>query len=85
MREELLVGVDYLDAVTTLLQRVRNAHPTKGLYEAAELQWWWSVPRSTDSLGQLFWFADEGRPKPRSLLQTSATGPRLCTRSQRSS
>lgn len=63
MREELRVGLDYLDAVTRLLQRVRSAHPTHGLYQAAELQWWWSVPRSTDGLGQLFWFDDLGRPK----------------------
>ena len=63
MREELLVGVDYLDAATTLLQRGRNAHPTKGAYEAAELQWWWSIPRSTDTIGQLFWFDDAGSPE----------------------
>ncbi|MGF1667093.1 MAG: GNAT family N-acetyltransferase [Acidimicrobiia bacterium] len=63
MREELLVGLDYLDGVTTLLQRVRRAHPTHGSYQAAELQWWWSVPRSTDGLGQLFWFDDVGRPE----------------------
>ena len=50
-----------METVTAFLQRVRSAHPTKGLYEAAELQWWWSVPRSTDSLGQLFWFDDLGR------------------------
>jgi len=49
--------------VTALLQRVRSAHPTKGLYEAAELQWWWGIPRSTDNLGQLFWFDQLGRPE----------------------
>ena len=64
LREEHRVGVDYLEAVTALLQRCRSAHPTKGLYEAAELQWWWGeVPRSTDDLGQLFWFDDIGRPE----------------------
>lgn len=40
MREEHRVGVHYLEAVTALLQRVRTSHPTRGLYEAAELQWW---------------------------------------------
>ncbi len=62
-REEHRVGVDYLAAVTELLQRVRRAHPTKGLYEAADLQWWWRTPRSTDDLAQLFWFDDLGRPE----------------------
>jgi predicted N-acetyltransferase YhbS len=50
-----------LEAVTTLLQRVRGAHPTAGLYEAADLQWWWRLPRSTDSVPQLFWIHD-GQP-----------------------
>jgi GNAT superfamily N-acetyltransferase len=45
------------------MQRVRSAHPTKGLYEAADLQWWWRTPRSTDSLRQLFWFDNLGRPE----------------------
>jgi GNAT superfamily N-acetyltransferase len=52
-----------LEAATALLQRVRSAHPTKGLYEAADLQWWWRTLRSTDSLGQLFWFDHLGRPE----------------------
>lgn len=63
MREQHLVGVPYLEAVTALLQRVRKAHPTKGLYEAADLQWWWRTPRSTDSLEQFFWFDYLGRPE----------------------
>lgn len=62
-REEYLVGLDYVGAVTELLQRVRRAHPTKGLYEAADLQWWWRTPRSTDRLPQLFWFDELGRPE----------------------
>lgn len=48
--------------MTVLLQRVRNAHATHGSYEAAEIQFWWSIPRSTDDLRQLFWFDDTGRP-----------------------
>ncbi len=62
MREEHRVGLDYLEALTALLQRVQREHPTKGLYQAAEVQFWWSVRRSTDDLGQLFWFDDLGRP-----------------------
>ncbi len=61
MREKFRAGIDYLEAVTELLQRVRNAHPTFGLYQAAELQFWWSVARSTDSFDQLFWFDDRDR------------------------
>jgi GNAT superfamily N-acetyltransferase len=62
LREQQLVGLDSLNAVTALLQRVRNAHPTAGLYQAAELQWWWRDPRSTDAFPQLFWFDEHGRP-----------------------
>ena len=50
LREQHRVGPHYLEAVTALLQRVRSAHPTAGLYEAADLQWWWRTPRSTDNL-----------------------------------
>jgi GNAT superfamily N-acetyltransferase len=49
--------------VTALLQRVRSVHPTKGLFEAADLQWWWRTPRSTDDLGQLFWLDHLDRPE----------------------
>ncbi len=63
MLERRRVGRDYLEDVTALLQRVRNAHPTSGLYEAADLQWWWRTPRPTDNLGQLFWFDHVGRPE----------------------
>ncbi len=57
-------GLDYLEAVTALLNRIRTTHPTAGLYEAAELQWWWAQnPRATDDLDQLFWFDNEDRPE----------------------
>ena len=63
MREQHRVGIHSLEAATALLQRVRSAHPTKGLYEAADLQWWWRTPRSTDTFRQLFWFDHLGRPE----------------------
>jgi GNAT superfamily N-acetyltransferase len=64
LREEQRVGLHYLHDVTVLLQRIRRAHPTAGLYEAADLQWWWSQrQRSTDDLPQLFWFDRSGRPE----------------------
>ena len=49
--------------MTALLQQIRSAHPTAGLYEAADFQWWWRTPRSTDTLPQLFWFDDLDRPQ----------------------
>lgn len=68
-REEHRIGVDYLNALTALLQRARNAHPTKGLYDAAEMLWWWAeVPRPTDNLGQLFWFDASDRPEAAAIL-----------------
>lgn len=63
MHEGHRVGIQYLEAVTTLLQRVRSAHPTAGVFEAADFQWWWRSARSTDSLPQLLWFDDSGLPE----------------------
>ena len=63
MQERLLTGSHDLEAATTLLRRVRAAHPTAGTLEAADLQWWWRTPRSTDDLPQLFWFDRSGRPE----------------------
>ncbi|MCW5632610.1 MAG: GNAT family N-acetyltransferase [Rubrivivax sp.] len=63
LQEQHRVGIHYLEAATALLRRVRRAHPTAGLLEAADLQWWWRTPRSTDDLPQLFWFDEMGRPE----------------------
>lgn len=62
-REELLTGLDCVNAVTTLLQQARNAHPMKGAFQAAEVQFWWNTPHPTDTLSQLFWFDHLGRPQ----------------------
>lgn len=62
MREECRIGIEYLESATALLRRVRSAHPTAGLLEAADVQWWWRTPRPTDHVPQLFWFDDLGRP-----------------------
>ena len=61
--ERRLIGLEALEAVTTLLQRNRLAHPPGGLFDAAELQWWWRTPRPTDVMPNLFWFGDDGRPE----------------------
>jgi RimJ/RimL family protein N-acetyltransferase len=61
--EEHRVGLRYLDDVTALLQQIRRAHPTAGLYEAADLQWWWSQRlRPPEEPAQLFWFDHLGQP-----------------------
>jgi len=61
VREEQRAGIRYLETVTELQQRARAAHPTAGVFEAADFQWWWGKPRSTDVIPQLFWFDDAGR------------------------
>ena len=58
--ERHLSGIDALRATTELLQRNRSMHPTAGMYEAADLQWWWRSPRRSDGYPQIFWFADDG-------------------------
>lgn len=63
--------------MTTLQQRVRSAHPTKGLYEAAEIQFWWATPRCTDELGQLFWFDEFGRPEAAVIVTDFGDGSSL--------
>ncbi len=68
MHEEHRTGIEYIDAVTALTQRQRGAHPTAGVYEAADFQWSWRKPRSTDVQPQLFWFDDEGRPEAAAIV-----------------
>jgi GNAT superfamily N-acetyltransferase len=63
MQEQPRLGLDYLEAATALLCRARNAHPTAGSLEAADLQWWWRTPRATDNVPQLFWFDGLGQPE----------------------
>ncbi|MGH3446325.1 MAG: GNAT family N-acetyltransferase [Nocardioidaceae bacterium] len=62
LREEFVQGQDYLDLVTTLLHRVRTADPTSGMWEAADLQWWWRRARASDDHGQLFWTTGQREP-----------------------
>ncbi len=65
--EQLRSGLQYLETISTFLQRARAAHPWKGLYEAADLQWWWGRPRATDA-SQLFWFDAHGEPEAAAIL-----------------
>ena len=53
-------GLDSLALSTELLQRARLADAEAGLWEAADLQWWWRKPRRSDTIDDLFWVDDEG-------------------------
>src|SRR5436853_5009275 len=53
-------GREYLALATELLQRARLADAEAGVWEAADLQWWWRTPRRSDAIDQLFWIDDEG-------------------------
>ncbi len=76
--KEYRVGTEYLETATTLLNRIRCSHPTAGLYEAAELQWWWAQnPRRTDDLEQLFWFDQSGRPAAAAIVTDFGTDTQL--------
>jgi GNAT superfamily N-acetyltransferase len=60
IREVRASGLEYLALATQLLQRARLADAEAGLWEAADLQWWWRTPRSSDAIEQFFWIDDEG-------------------------
>jgi ribosomal protein S18 acetylase RimI-like enzyme len=53
-------GLEYLALATELLQRARLADADAGVWEAADLQWWWRTPRPSDAIDQIFWIDDEG-------------------------
>ncbi len=53
-------GLAYLALATGLLQRARLADADAGVWEAADLQWWWRTPRASDTIDQVFWIDDEG-------------------------
>jgi GNAT superfamily N-acetyltransferase len=55
-------GTEYLRLATALLQRMRLAAPTGGVWEAADVQWWSRRERATDATGQLFWLERGGEP-----------------------
>jgi ribosomal protein S18 acetylase RimI-like enzyme len=60
IREVRASGLEYLALATQLLQRARLADAEAGLWEAADLQWWWRTSRSSDVIDQFFWIDDEG-------------------------
>jgi ribosomal protein S18 acetylase RimI-like enzyme len=54
-----LGGLEYLGAVTRILHDHRLAHATSGLWEAADLQWWWREDRHEDPDDDRIWFVDD--------------------------
>jgi GNAT superfamily N-acetyltransferase len=60
IQEVRVSGLEYLVLATELLQRARLADPEAGIWEAADLQWWWRTPRRSDAIEQIFWIDDEG-------------------------
>jgi GNAT superfamily N-acetyltransferase len=60
VRREQLRGPERLNATTTVLQRARRADPLGGMWEAADVQWWWRLPRVTDDLAFPVWFDEVG-------------------------
>ena len=54
------VGVRYLAAVTTLLQRRRLGDPLGDVWEAADLQWWWARRGRDDSADARVWHDSAG-------------------------
>jgi GNAT superfamily N-acetyltransferase len=53
-------GLEALRLTTDLLHRVRLADPDAGIWEAADVQWWWRMPRRSDALEQRFLVDDDG-------------------------
>jgi GNAT superfamily N-acetyltransferase len=60
LSRQLLAGPERLSATTAVLQRARVADPLAGMWEAADVQWWWRRPRATDELALPVWFDDDG-------------------------
>jgi GNAT superfamily N-acetyltransferase len=73
VRRELLRGLERLNATSTVLQRARQADPLGGMWEAADLQWWWRRPRATDDLLLPVWFDDAGPVAAAGLTAWEAT------------
>src|SRR3954468_14390109 len=55
-----LTGTEYLTAVTSLLQAYRLAHRTGGIWEAADLQWWWTRDPHDDWGRAMIWYDESG-------------------------
>jgi ribosomal protein S18 acetylase RimI-like enzyme len=55
-----VAGRDALMLATEILQRARRADRHAGMWEAADVQWWWRRPRRSDGCAHLFWVDGQG-------------------------
>lgn len=53
-------GSEALQLATGLLQRARLADPYAGLWEAADMQWWWRLESRSDDIAKVFWLDSDG-------------------------
>lgn len=60
LKEVSASGEQALQLATQLLQRARLAHPHAGLWEAADVQWWWRAARDSDAVKKPFWLDADG-------------------------
>lgn len=68
MPMRLMSGLERLAAVSALLQRARLMAPRGGIWEAADLQWWWRRPRASDGLPTPVWFDEAQQPSAAAVL-----------------
>jgi len=77
VEEVRATGLDAVTLATALLRRARLADPLAGLWEAADVQWWWRKPQPSDGVEQLFWLDADG-PVAGVLLTGSADDSWQC-------
>lgn len=68
MKQKMLSGRERLNAVTALLHRIRLLDPRAGVWEAADVQWWWRRPRASDHIALPVWFDDTDKPVAAAVL-----------------
>ena len=57
---ELVTGAARVEAATAVLQRTRLADPEAGVWDAADVQWWWRRPRPSDDVPLPVWSDADG-------------------------
>jgi GNAT superfamily N-acetyltransferase len=77
VKEVRATGLDAVMLATTMLQRARLADPLAGMWEAADVQWWWRKPQRSDEVEQLFWVDGDG-PVAGVLLTSSGNDSWQC-------
>lgn len=60
LREDKFSGRRAVAAAVALLRRVRAEHPTAGVWDASDIEWWWRRPRDSDATEQIFLSDDRG-------------------------